>query len=199
MESLYGPDAVEREINRLSGQTMFGIANLINPATIKPIWCAGPRCCTGWALVPNEGRADAFMRAMNAGWTHTGIGTEYREWCPEHRPEELDHDAADCPHRVDVTAATDAHQVFLHGDCTSDRWRGSAVSQPRTFSEALAQQHPQRMMCLPCIAERKAAEQAGQPVESLPGVREAVTMLGGAPHCYEHITVQRNTGLVVPQ
>lgn len=71
------------------------------------------------------------------------------------------------------------------------------MSQPKTFSEALAQQRPQRMMCLPCIAEHKAAAQVVGTPE--PEVREAVTMLNGAPHCYEHISVQRNTGLVVPQ
>lgn len=79
-------------------------------------------------------------------------------------------------------------------------WRAPEPAQPKTFSEALAQQRPQRpqrWLCLPCIAEHKAAAQVVGAPE--PDVREAVTMLNGAPHCYEHITVQRNTGLVVPQ
>ncbi|HYS41933.1 MAG TPA: hypothetical protein VEO01_40465 [Pseudonocardiaceae bacterium] len=120
--------------------------------------------------------------------------------------EPLNHAARECPQRCDVTTASDKHKVWLHGDCENpaeaSQMRGSVmthISQRKTFSQALAEQRPQRMMCLPCIAERKAAEQAGQPVESLPEVREAITMLGGAPHCYEHIQVQRNTGLVIPQ
>lgn len=60
--------------------------------------------------------------------------------------------------------------------------------------------HDTRWLCLPCIGARKMAQlerDAGADV-ALPIVRHAVTMLGGTPHCYEHIAVQRQSPLAVP-
>lgn len=60
--------------------------------------------------------------------------------------------------------------------------------------------------CLPCIVEHKMAEQqypidrslAGATLPDLPPMRDAITLLNGAPHCYEHIAVQRQSPLTLP-
>ena len=63
----------------------------------------------------------------------------------------------------------------------------------------------QPLLCLPCIVERKLAEQAkagGTLNAPLPTPRAAVTLMAGqhgpvTPHCLEHITVTRQSPLTV--
>ena len=63
----------------------------------------------------------------------------------------------------------------------------------------------QALLCLPCIIERKLAEQApsdGTARAPLPTPRPAVTLMAGqygpvTPHCLEHISVARQSPLAV--
>ncbi|MEY9837094.1 hypothetical protein [Streptacidiphilus sp. EB103A] len=58
---------------------------------------------------------------------------------------------------------------------------------------------PHGLVCLPCVIERKQAEQASTPQAELPKMRPAITLLQGAvPHCYEHIAIQHQSPLMVP-
>lgn len=50
--------------------------------------------------------------------------------------------------------------------------------------------------CLACITDRKAAELTS--AETLPPLRNAVTVMGGNAVCYQHILVQRQSPLQIP-
>lgn len=51
-------------------------------------------------------------------------------------------------------------------------------------------------VCVPCIVDRKVAEL--DHLEPLPEPREALAMFAGQTICYEHIQVQRQSPLAVP-
>lgn len=53
--------------------------------------------------------------------------------------------------------------------------------------------------CLPCVVEHKGAVEIEQRVAAdAPPMRDAITLLNGVPHCYEHIQVQRPSPLALP-
>lgn len=61
----------------------------------------------------------------------------------------------------------------------------------------------QPLLCLPCIVERKTAEQNATPPAQLPEMRPAVTLMQSplgpvTPHCLEHIAVQTQSPLMIP-
>lgn len=60
----------------------------------ETITCADSTCTASYEQRPGEGLAYAHMRAFDDGWTHTGSGWGYRDWCPDHtqpgaKPETL--------------------------------------------------------------------------------------------------------------
>lgn len=52
--------------------------------TAEKIMCDSPGCPSAFIVQPGEGLAYAHMRAFDAGWTYTGSGVAFRDWCPGH-------------------------------------------------------------------------------------------------------------------
>jgi hypothetical protein len=52
--------------------------------------------------------------------------------------------------------------------------------------------------CIPCIIDRKVAEAAPPGTVVLPMIRPAVAILNAQSVCLDHITIQRQSGVVGP-
>lgn len=48
------------------------------------IRCSEPGCRAHILVGRDEGRAWAALRAFDLGWTYTGVGSSWRDWCPDH-------------------------------------------------------------------------------------------------------------------